>query len=44
MSKTVSLNAQAPDFSLVDLSGQTVTLSDFRGEKFVVLILNRGFT
>jgi peroxiredoxin len=36
-------NARAPDFSLADLNGQTVRLSDYVGEKNVVLVLNRGF-
>jgi peroxiredoxin len=44
MTKTVRLNTQAPDFSLPDFAGERVRLSDFRGEKFVILILNRGFT
>jgi peroxiredoxin len=33
----------APDFSLEDTHGQTVRLSDFRGNKLVVLVFNRGF-
>ena len=33
----------APDFELVDTHGNTVRLSDFRGGKHVVLVLNRGF-
>ncbi len=33
----------APDFTLADLEGRDVTLSDFRGEKYVVLVFNRGF-
>jgi len=44
MSETVQINTQAPDFSLPDFHGQTVRLSDFQGEKHVILILNRGFT
>jgi cytochrome oxidase Cu insertion factor (SCO1/SenC/PrrC family) len=32
----------APDFSLVAYSGDTITLSDFRGEKNVVLVFYRG--
>ena len=32
-----SLGEPAPDFSLPDLSGQTVSLSDFRGDKTLVL-------
>ncbi|MFC2046383.1 hypothetical protein ACFLTC_02540 [Chloroflexota bacterium] len=33
----------APGFSLTDTQGQRVALSDYRGQKHVVLVLNRGF-
>ena len=33
----------APDFELKDISGNTVRLSSFRGEKPVVLVFLRGF-
>ena len=33
----------APDFALDDFQGRTVRLIDYRGEKHVVLVLNRGF-
>jgi peroxiredoxin len=33
----------APDFTLDDKDGNSVSLSDFRGEKHVVLVFNRGF-
>lgn len=33
----------APDFTLTDTHGNTVKLSDFRGNKSVVLIFNRRF-
>jgi peroxiredoxin len=33
----------APDFTLPDLNGRPVALSDFRGRKHVVLVFNRGF-
>jgi len=39
----VALNTQAPDFSLPDLTGKTVRLSDFRGKSHVLLVFNRGF-
>ena len=32
----------APDFSLASYAGPAVTLSDFRGEKNVVLVFYRG--
>jgi peroxiredoxin len=34
---------EALDFSLQDTDGRTVRLSDFRGDKHVVLVFNRGF-
>jgi len=33
----------APDFSLVSLAGPVVTLSDFRGERNVILVFYRGY-
>lgn len=39
----VQINAQAPDFTLVDTHGRTVSLSDFRGKEHVLLVFNRGF-
>jgi peroxiredoxin len=39
----VSLNQRAPDFSLPDFSGRPVSLSDYRGQKNVLLVFNRGF-
>ncbi len=40
----VELDAEAPDFALENHRGRTVQLSDFRGQKHIVLVLNRGFT
>ncbi len=40
----VSLDQQAPEFSLPDFTGKTVSLSDYRGRKNVLLVFNRGFT
>ena len=34
----------APDFTLIDTEGQSVTLSQYQGDKHVVLVFNRGFT
>ena len=42
MSK-VELNKPAPAFELTNYQGQPVKLADFRGEKNVVLVFNRGF-
>lgn len=39
----VQLNAPAPVFNLTDFNGQFVSLSDFLGEKHVLLVFNRGF-
>ena len=39
----ISVHTPAPDFTLDDFQGQPVSLSDFAGEKNVVLVLNRGF-
>ncbi len=38
----VQVGDEAPDFSLQSYAGQVVTLSDFRGEKDVVLVFYRG--
>ncbi|HSQ27928.1 MAG TPA: redoxin domain-containing protein [Anaerolineales bacterium] len=40
---SVSLNSPAPDFTLQDFNGQEVKLSQFAGERNVVLVFNRGF-
>ena len=33
----------APDFTLEDVDGKSVALSDFRGKKSVVLVFYRGY-
>lgn len=38
----VVVGVEAPDFTLRSLSGEIVTLSDFRGRKNVVLVFYRG--
>jgi peroxiredoxin len=39
----VALNVSAPDFTLPDLNGNPVSLSDYRGRKNVLLVFNRTF-
>jgi peroxiredoxin (alkyl hydroperoxide reductase subunit C) len=38
----VAVGTMAPDFSLRTLSGDTITLSSFRGAKDVILVFYRG--
>jgi peroxiredoxin len=40
----VELNKSAPEFSLKDIEGHLVSLSDFRQKSNVLLVFNRGFT
>ncbi len=39
----VALDKIAPNFSLADFRGNTVSLADFRGVKNVLLVFNRTF-
>jgi cytochrome oxidase Cu insertion factor (SCO1/SenC/PrrC family) len=39
----VKAGSPAPDFTLEDLAGNRVTLSQFRGKKKVVLVFYRGY-
>ena len=39
----VELNNHAPEFSLQDFNGKNVSLSDFTGQKNVLVVFNRGF-
>lgn len=39
----IQAGQRAPDFSLESAEGKTVTLSDFRGKKNVVLVFYRGY-
>ena len=40
----ISLNTPAPNFTLQNFKGETVSLSDFNGKSNVLLVFNRGFT
>lgn len=40
---SVAVNQPAPDFTLADFEGRPFKLSDYRGKKHVLLVLNRGF-
>ena len=40
----VEVNKPAPDFSLQDFNGKNVSLTDFTGQKNVLIVFNRGFT
>lgn len=33
----------APDFTLSDTEGRSISLSGYQGDKHVVLVFNRGF-
>ncbi|MBP6176766.1 MAG: redoxin domain-containing protein [Anaerolineales bacterium] len=37
------LNKPAPDFTLTDFNGKEISLTDFQGNKNVLLVFNRGF-
>ena len=39
----IVLNQPAPNFTLDDVTGNSVSLSQFKGKKHVILVLNRGF-
>ena len=39
----VQIETPAPDFELEDFDGNTVKLSDYRGQAPVLLVFNRGF-
>ena len=39
----IALNTPAPDFTMEDHLGQSISLSNFAGEKHVIIVLNRGF-
>jgi peroxiredoxin len=42
MGNRVEISTPAPEFTLADFQGRSVSLSDYRGKKHVVLVFNRG--
>ena len=43
MVKRVQIDQTAPEFSLRDVGGQLIKLSDFKDKSNVLLVFNRGF-
>jgi peroxiredoxin len=43
MANKMEVDILAPDFELVDTHGRTISLSNFRGNQPVVLVMTRGF-
>ncbi len=39
----ITLNTQAPDFTLSDFNGNRVSLADFTDKKNLLIVFNRGF-
>ena len=39
----IKVGQPAPDFTLEDMDGESITLSDLRGKKTVVLVFYRGY-
>jgi peroxiredoxin len=39
----IELNTHAPEFTLPDYNGSSVSLSDFADRKNVLVVFNRGF-
>ena len=43
MTKHIQIDQPAPEFSLKDVDGQKIKLSDFKDKSNVLLVFNRGF-
>jgi peroxiredoxin len=43
MARPPQVGHRASDFRLTDTHGREVRLSDYAGEKYVLLVFNRGF-
>ena len=39
----LAINEKAPDFSLIDYTGNNFQLSSFKGKSNILIVLNRGF-
>ena len=39
----VDLNINAPNFTLSSVEGEKINLSDYQGDKNILLVFNRGF-
>lgn len=39
----VELNTPAPEFKLIDYTGQQISLSAYKGKQPILLVFNRGF-
>ncbi len=44
MSTPIKIDQPAPNFILETFEGESVELSEFKNEKIVFLVFNRGFT
>ena len=44
MNNPVKINKPAPDFTLDTFNGDPVSLTEFKDEKNILLVFNRGFT
>ena len=44
MSDPVKIDKPAPDFNLETFNGDPVRLSEYQGQRNVLLVFNRGFT
>jgi len=43
MSNQIQIHTPAPDFTLLDINGKTISLKDSNGNKHIILVFNRGF-
>lgn len=43
MVRNIALHVDAPDFVATDFDGRRVRLADYRHQRHVILVFNRGF-